>query len=218
MQVPPMLPLAPKNKWRYGLTALACMPPAALTFEKSLALVDKGAVPTYKRNHDARTLADGWDITLWHRVPAGGPRAFASVAVWRYDRKDQHEFGWRDDLLVLGLHVGIDDTPVADPPAGESWTRFLLELGDILRPDFMALDMYDEFMGRKGTDLTREVFAVNVYGPAMVSAVGEERLRSLPAPRIEARPWGAITVRATDAISIAGDPLLRQKIQNALWA
>ena len=51
---------APRNKWRYGLTALACLPPAALTFEKALALVDKGAVPTDKRNHNARTLADGY--------------------------------------------------------------------------------------------------------------------------------------------------------------
>ena len=213
-----MLPLSPKNKWRYGLTALACMPPAALTFEKSLVLVDKGAVSTDKRTHDAHTLAYGWDITLWHRLPAGGPRAFASVAVWRYDRRDQHDFRWRDDLLVLGFHVGIDDTPVRDAPARESWTRFLLELGDILQPDFMALDLYDEFMNRKGTDLTQEVFAVNVYGPAMVSAVGEGRLRSLPAPRIEARPWGAVTVRATDAISIAADPLLRHKIVKALWS
>ncbi len=31
---------APRNKWRYGVTALACMPPAALTLERALALVD----------------------------------------------------------------------------------------------------------------------------------------------------------------------------------
>jgi hypothetical protein len=207
---------SPRNKWRYGLTALACLPPAALTFEKALALVDKGAVPSDKRNHNARTLADGWDATLWHRLPAGGPKAFASVAVWRYDRRDQHDFRWRDDVLVLGLHVGFDDTPMTDAAARESWTRFLLELGDILRPDFMALDLYDEFMERKGRDLTREVFAVNVYGPASVASIGEPRLRALPA-KIEVRPWGAIVVRATDRLSITEDPQARDQIVKTLW-
>src|SRR5205809_5207860 len=156
---------SPRNRWRYGLTALACLPPASLTLEKALALVDKGAVPIDKRNHNAKTLADGWDITLWHRLPVG-PKAFAGVAVWRYDRKDQHDFRWREDVLVLGFHVGIDDTPATDPGARDAWTRFLLELGDIVRPDFLAIDLYDEFMERKGKDLTREVFAINVYGPS----------------------------------------------------
>ncbi len=210
-----MPPPSPRNKWRYGLTGLACMPPASLTFEKALALVDKGAVPSDKRNHNARTLADGWDVTLWHRLPAGGPKAFASVAVWRYDRKDQHDFRWRDDVLVLGLHVGFDDTHFSDDVARESWTRFLLEIGDILRPDFMALDLYDEFMERKGTDLAREVFAVNVYGPASVESIGESRLRALPAA-IESRSWGAVVVRATDRISIGMDPPARQRIRGLL--
>src|SRR2546425_11013399 len=101
---------APRNKWRYGLTALACMPPTSLTFEKALALVDKGAVPTDKRNHNARTLAEGWDITLWHRLTSG-PKAFASVAVWRDDRPDQHHFRLRDGGLGLGLHGRVDRTP-----------------------------------------------------------------------------------------------------------
>jgi len=208
---------SPRNKWRYGLTALACMPPASLTFEKALALVDKGAVPTDKRNHNARTLADGWDITVWHRLTAG-PKAFASLAVWRYDRRDQHDFRWRDDVLVLGLHVGFDDTPFTDTAAREGWTRFLLELGDILRPDFMALDLYDEFMDRKGKDLTREAFAVNVYGPAMASKVGEAKVRAAPAAKIEDRPWGAVVLRATNEISIASAPHARDQIVTALWA
>jgi len=207
----------PRNKWRYGLTALACLPPAALTFEKALALVDKGAVPSDKRNHNAKTLAEGWDITLWHRLPAGGPKAFASVAVWRYDRRDQHDFRWRDDVLVLGLHVGIDDTPAGDAPVREAWTRFLLELGDILRPEFMAVDLYDAFMDRKGTDLTRDVFALNLYGPAMVASIGERKLRSMPGARIEDRPWGAIVVRATDRLSITEDPQARDQIVKTLW-
>ncbi|TLZ59333.1 MAG: hypothetical protein E6K16_07455 [Methanobacteriota archaeon] len=212
-----MAPPSPRNKWRYGLTALACMAPAALTFEKALALVDKGAVPSDKRNHNAKTLADGWDATLWHRLPAGGPKAFASVAVWRYDRRDQHDFRWRDDVLVLGLHVGFDDTPFTDNAAREGWTRFLLELGDILRPDFMALDLYDEFMDRKGKDLTREVFALNVYGPAIVSRIGETNLRAAPAADIDNRPWGAVVVRATNELSIASAPQARDPIVNALW-
>ena len=207
---------SPRNRWRYGLTALACLPPAALTFEKALALVDKGAVPIDKRAHNARTLADGWDITLWHRLPAG-PKAFTGVAVWRYDRKDQHEFRWRDDVLVLGLHVGIDDTPAADGEARDAWTRFLLEVGDLLRPDFMALDLYDEFLERNGRDLTREVFVLNVYGPALVASIGEARLRATPAARVEDRPWGAIVVRATDRLSIAQDPQSRHKIMTSLW-
>src|SRR6266545_2485486 len=207
---------SPRNRWRYGLTALACLPPTALTFEKALALVDKGAVPIDKRAHNARTLADGWDITLWHRLPAV-PKAFAGVAVWRYDRKDQHDFRWRDDLLVLGLHVGIDDTPVADGAARDAWTRFLLELGDILRPDFLALDLYDEFLERRGKDLTREVFALDLYGPAMVAAIGEARLREAPAAKVEDRPWGAILLRATDEISIAHDPGARDRIATSLW-
>src|SRR3989449_11229634 len=111
MQVPPMLPLAPKNKWRYGLTALACMPPAALTFEKSLALVDKGAVPTDKRNHNARTLAEGWDITLWHRLTSG-PKAFASLAVWRPPTRAPHDFRCLGAFPVPGLPVRIDHTAV----------------------------------------------------------------------------------------------------------
>ena len=207
---------SPRNKWRYGLTALACLPPAALTFDKALALVDRGAVPTDKRNHNAKTLADGWDITLWHRL-AAGPRAFASVAVWRYDRKDQHDFRWRDDVLVLGLHVGIDDTPAADPVARENWIRFLLELGDIVRPDFMAVDLYDEFMNRRGKDLTREVFAINAYGPSMVASIGESRLRRVPAAKIEDRPWGAVVVRATEHLSIAQDSRFRDMIVKELW-
>ena len=211
-----MAPPSPRNRWRYGLTALACMPPAALTLEKALALVDRGAVPTDKRTHNARTLADGWDVTLWHRLPAGGPKAFASVAVWRYDRADQHEFRWREDVLVLGMHVGFDDTPVADAAARESWLQFLLELGDILRPDFLGVDEYDEFLALRGRDLTREVFSVNVYGPALVAAVGEPKLRALPA-RVEARPWGALVVRPTNQLSIAGDPPVRQKIRALLW-
>src|SRR2546428_6572822 len=100
---------APKNKWRYGLTALACMPPASLTFEKALALVDKGAVPTDKRNHNARTLADGWDITVWHRLTSG-PKAFASLAVWRYHRPAPHDFRRRDDVLLPRTHGGLDAT------------------------------------------------------------------------------------------------------------
>jgi len=206
---------SPRNRWRYGLTALACLPPASLTLEKALALVDKGAVPTDKRNHNAKTLADGWDITLWHRLPAG-PKAFAGVAVWRYDRKDQHDFRWREDVLVLGFHVGIDDTPATDPGARDAWTRFLLELGDIVRPDFLAIDLYDEFMERKGKDLTREVFAINVYGPSMVASIDAEKLRALPA-RIEDRQWGAVVVRATDELSIAKDPESRDLIVKALW-
>jgi hypothetical protein len=193
------------------------MPPASLTFEKALAVVDKGAVPSDKRNHNARTLADGWDATLWHRLPAGGPKAFASVAVWRYDRRDQHDFRWRDDVLVLGLHVGIDDTPTTNAAEREGWTRFLLELGDILRPDFMALDLYDEFMDRKGKDLSREVFAMNEYSPAMVATIGEARVRAAPGARIEVRPWGGIVVRATDEISIASDPQARDQIVKTLW-
>jgi len=206
---------SPRNRWRYGLTALACLPPASLTLEKALALVDKGAVPTDKRNHNAKTLADGWDITLWHRLPVG-PKAFAGVAVWRYDRKDQHDFRWREDVLVLGFHVGIDDTPATDPGARDAWTRFLLELGDIVRPDFLAIDLYDEFMERKGKDLTREVFAINVYGPSMVASIDAEKLRALPA-RIEDRQWGAVVVRATDELSIAKDPESRDLIVKALW-
>jgi len=136
--------------------------------------------------------------------------------VWRYDRRDQHDFRWRDDVLVLGLHVGFDDTPLTDAAARESWTRFLLELGDILRPDFMALDLYDEFMGRKGRDLAREVFAVNVYGPASVASIGEPRLRALPA-KIDDRPWGAVVVRVTDRISVAMDLQARDRIAKALW-
>jgi hypothetical protein len=194
------------------------MPPASLTFEKALALVDKGAVPTDKRNHNARTLADGWDITLWHRLPAGGPKAFASLAVWRYDRRDQHDFRWRDDVLVLGLHVGIDDTPIADVAARERWVQFLLEIGDLLRPSFMAVDLYDEFLGRKGRDLTREVFAINLYDSAMVATIGESKMRGIPATRVENRSWGAIVMRGTDQISLAGDPQARQKILKALWA
>ena len=213
-----MGPPSPRNKWRYGLTALACMPPAALTFEKALALVDRGAVPTDKRAHNAKTLADGWDVTLWHRLPAGGPKAFASVAVWRYDRRDQHDFQWRDDVLVLGLHVGIDDTPMTDAAARERWVQFLLEIGDILKPRFMAFDLYDEFAERKGRDLTREVFAINLYDPAMVASIGETKVRGIPATHIEARPWGALVVRATDQISIAGDPQGRQRILSALWS
>ena len=213
-----MAPTSPRNRWRYGLTALACMAPAALTFEKALALVDKGAVPSDKRNHNARTLADGWDATLWHRLPAGGPKAFASVAVWRYDRPDQHDFRWRDDVLVLGLHVGFDDTPFTDTAARAGWIRFLLELGDILRPDFMALDLYDEFMDRKGKDLTREVFALNVYGPAMVATIGDARVRSAPAAKIEDRSWGAVVVRATNEISVASAPQTRDQIVTAVWA
>lgn len=205
---------APRNKWRYGLTALACMPPAALTFERALALVDKGAVPTDKRNHNARTLADGWDITLWHRSEAGR-KAFTNVAVWRYDRHDQHDFRWRDDNLVLGLHVGIDDTP-EDAMAREPLVRFLLELADVLQPDFMAVDLYDDFVERRGRDLTREVFATNVYGPAMAGAI-EPRLAALPAARVERRPWGAVVVRATDRISAGMDPEARQRIAGALW-
>ena len=208
---------APRNKWRYGLTALACMPPASLTFEKALALVDKGAVPTDKRNHNARTLADGWDITVWHRLTSG-PKAFASLAVWRYDRRDQHDFRWRDDVLVLGLHVGIDDTPIADAAARERWVVFLLEIGDILKPSFMAVDLYDEFLERKGRDLTREVFAINLYDPTTVATIGESKLRGIPATRVEDRSWGAIVVRATDRLSIAEDPQARQKILKALWA
>ena len=206
---------SPRNRWRYGLTALACLPPASLTLEKALALVDKGAVPTDKRNHNAKTLADGWDITLWHRLPVG-PKAFAGVAVWRYDRKNQHDFRWREDVLVLGFHVGIDDTPATDPGARDAWTRFLLELGDIVRPDFLAIDLYDEFMERKGKDLTREVFAINVYGPSMVASIDAEKLRALPA-RIEDRQWGAVVVRATDELSIAKDPESRDLIVKALW-
>src|SRR2546422_6123139 len=119
MRAPPMLPPSPKNKWRYGLTALACMPPAALTFEKSLALVDKGAVPTDKRNHDARTLADGWDITLWHRLPAGGPRAFASVAVWRYDRRGPAQFPGGGGLLLARVPPrGLGPPAGGNPPPG----------------------------------------------------------------------------------------------------
>ena len=206
---------SPRNRWRYGLTALACLPPASLTLEKALALVDKGAVPIDKRNHNAKTLADGWDITLWHRLPVG-PKAFAGVAVWRYDRKDQHDFRWREDVLVLGFHVGIDDTPATDPGARDAWTRFLLELGDIVRPDFLAIDLYDEFMERKGKDLTREVFAIIVYGPSMVASIDAEKLRALPA-RIEDRQWGAVVVRATDELSIAKDPESRDLIVKALW-
>ncbi len=206
---------SPRNRWRYGLTALACLPPASLTLEKALALVDKGAVPIDKRNHNAKTLADGWDITLWHRLPVG-PKAFAGVAVWRYDRKDQHDFRWREDVLVLGFHVGIDDTPATDPGARDAWTRFLLELGDIVRPDFLAIDLYDEFMERKGKDLTREVFAINMYGPSMVASIDAEKLRALPA-RIEDRQWGAVVVRATDELSIAKDPESRGLIVKALW-
>ena len=167
---------------------------------------------------NANGLADGWDATLWHRLPAGGPKAFASVAVWRYDRRDQHDFRWRDDVLVLGLHVGFDDTPFTDNAAREGWTRFLLELGDILRPDFMALDLYDEFLDRKGKDLTREAFALNVYGPAMIAAIGDARVRSAPAAKIEERSWGALVVRATNEISIASSPQARDPIVTALWA
>src|SRR3972149_4223697 len=98
---------APRNKWRYGLKALACLPPAALTFEKALALVDKGPVPTDKRNHNARTLADGWDIPLWRRLPDGGPKAFASVAVWRYDRRDQHDFRGGGGVLLPRFPSGV---------------------------------------------------------------------------------------------------------------
>ena len=212
-----MAPPSPRNRWRYGLTALACMPPAALTFEKALALVDKGAVPVDKRNHNAKTLAEGWDITLWHRLAAGGPKAFASVAVWRYDRPDQHDFRWREDVLVLGTHVGIDDTPT-DVPTRSAWTNFLLELADILRPEFLAVDLYDTFLEKKGTDLTRDVFALNLYGPAMVAAIGEAKLRALAAAKVEDRPWGAIVVRATDRVSIAEDPQARDRIAKTLWA
>jgi len=207
---------APRNKWRYGLTALACLPPAALTFEKALALVDKGAVPTDKRNHNARTLADGWDITLWRRLPDGGPKAFASVAVWRYDRRDQHDFRWREDVLVLGFHTGFDDAPAGDAKAAGSWVEFLLGLGDLLQPDFMAVDLYDEFYARKGGDLTREVFAVNVFGPAMAASLGE-RLRRAPALRIEERPWGATVLRVADLPYAASNLEMRAKAAAALW-
>jgi hypothetical protein len=207
---------SPRNKWRYGLTALACLPPAALTFEKALALVDKGAVPSDKRNHNAHTLADGWDATLWHRLPAGGPKAFASVAVWRYDRRDQHDFRWRDDVLVLGFHVGIDDTPT-DASGRESLRRFLLEMGDVLQPDFLAVDLYDDFAERRGRDLTREVFATNVYGPALAASIGEPRLRAVPALRVETRPWGAAVVRVTDQPSASLDPEARARVARALW-
>jgi hypothetical protein len=210
-----MAPPSPRNKWRYGLTALACMPPASLTFEKALALVDTGAVPIDKRNHYAKTLADGWDITLWHRLPEGVSRQFGSVAVLRYDRRDQHDFRWREDVLVLGFHVGIDDTP-PDAKVADPWMKFLLELGDILRPDFLAVDLYDEFLERRGKDLTREVFAVGVYGPAIVAAIGDARLRAVPA--VEDRAWGAVVVRSTDELSIAADPGARERIRTALWA
>lgn len=206
---------APRNKWRYGITALACMPPASLTFEKALALVDKGAVPTDKRNHNARTLADGWDITVWHHVDASR-KAFTNIAVWRYDRRDQHDFRWRDDVLVLGLHVGADDTPT-EPAARDALQRFLLGLGDVLQPDFLAVDLYDDFAERKGRDVTREVFATNVYGPAMVASIGEARLRSLPAAKVEARPWGAVVMRATDGLSAGTDPQARERVRAALW-
>lgn len=207
---------APRNKWRYGLTALACLPPAALTFEKALGLVDKGAVPIDKRNHNARTLADGWDITLWRRLPDSGPKAFAGVAVWRYDRPDQHDFRWRDDVLVLGFHVGIDDTPLQDPGAADSWVEFLLGLGDVLHPDFMAVDLYDDFYARRGRDLTREVFAVNVYGPATAAPLGP-RLRAIPAIRVDSRPWGATVVRLAGIPFADSNPELRAEAAAALW-
>ena len=95
---------------------------------------------------------------------------------------------------------------------------FLLEIGDILKPSFMAVDLYDEFLERKGRDLTREVFAINLYDPARVSGIGESKLRGIPATRIEDRSWGAIVVRATDRLSIAEDPQARQEILKALWA
>ena len=207
---------SPRNRWRYGLTALACLPPASLTFEKALALVDKGAVPIDKRKHNARTLADGWDITLWRRLPNGGPKAFASVAVWRYDRRDQHDFRWRDDVLVLGFHAGFDDAPLQDAKAAGSCVEFLLGLGDILQPDFTAVDLYDEFYARKGRDLTREVFAVNVFGPALAASLGD-RLRGAPALRIEERAWGATVLRVADPASAASDPGMREKAAAALW-
>src|SRR2546422_7975553 len=122
---------APRTRWRYGLTALACMPPPSLTFEKALALVDKGAVPMDKRNHNARTLAEGWDITLWHRLTSG-PKAFASLAVWRYDRRDQHDFRWRDQVLVLRLHVAIDHTPIEDLAARHGRGPLLLGVRGLL--------------------------------------------------------------------------------------
>ncbi len=206
----------PRNRWRYGLTALAALPPAALTFEKALALVDKGAVPIDKRAHNARILADGWDITLWRRLPDGGPKAFASVAVWRYDRRDQHDFRWRDDVLVVGFHAGFDDAPVEDPKAPGSWVEFLLGLGDVLQPDWMAVDLYDEFYARRGRDLTRDVFAVNVFGSAMVAALGD-RLRGTPVLRIEERPWGATVLRIAAPLTAAWDPEMREKAAAALW-
>jgi hypothetical protein len=81
----------------------------------------------------------------------------------------------------------------------------------------MALDLYDEFMDRKGKDLTREVFAVNVYGPATVSRIGEAKVRAAPEAKIEDRPWGGIVVRATNELSIASAPQVRDEIVNALW-
>jgi hypothetical protein len=205
---------APKNRWRYGLTALACMPPAALTYEKALALLDRAIVPIDKRTYNARLLADGGDITLWRRTESGR-KAFTSVAVWRYDRRDQHDFRWQDDVLVLGLHVGVDDTPAEAAPR-EALVRFFLELGDIVQPDFMAVDLYDDFAERKGRDLTREVFAVNAYGPAMAAVLGA-RLTSSPALRVETRPWGATVVRVTDHASASSDPEARARVARALW-
>jgi len=82
----------------------------------------------------------------------------------------------------------------------------------------MALDLYDEFMDRKGKDLTREVFALNVYGPAMISSIGAARVRSALAAKVEDRSWGAVVVRATDHLSIADDPQARQRIRTSLWA
>jgi hypothetical protein len=81
----------------------------------------------------------------------------------------------------------------------------------------MALDLYDEFMDRKGKDLSREVFAMNEYSPAMVATMGEARVRAAPGARIEVRPWGGIVVRATDEISIASDPQARDQIVKTLW-
>ncbi len=136
--------------------------------------------------------------------------------MWRYDRRDQHDFRWRDDVLVLGLHVGADDTP-ADPAGREALRGFLLQLGDVLQPDFLALDVYDDFADRKGKDLTREVFATNVYGPALVAAIGEPRLRSAPAAKVEGRPWGAVVVRTTDGLSAGTDPQARERVRASVW-